>query len=159
PDSFGTSTPLGAGGPLAMMSGLESLRGYNPLDHLRYKEYLQFVTGEDRPLHPLDGPLTFPVISNFPTRPVLTTSTVGLLGSLSGQGPLLAATGLMPGRTDAPIKNRSLLDLLGTRYLVAPLDDAWRKDGWQLRCEDAQPLCFDFIAGGMRSLPPYAVYE
>jgi hypothetical protein len=160
PDSFGSSTPLGTGGPLAMMHGLESLRGYNPLDNLHYKEYLQFITGEDRPLHPLDGPLTFPVISNFPTRPVLSTSTVGLLGSPSGQGPLLAATGLMPGRTDAPIKNRSLLDLLGTRYLVAPVDDTRERDGWQLCCEDAQPLCFDFIAGGgMRPLPRYAVYE
>jgi hypothetical protein len=122
-DVFQTSTPLGTGGPLAMMNGLESLRGYNPLDNLRYKEYLQFITGEDRPLRPLDGGLTFPVISNF------------------------------------YIKNRSLLDLLGTRYLVAPLDDAREKDGWQRRYDDEHPVCYDFIAGGLRELPHYAVYE
>jgi hypothetical protein len=119
----GTGTPLGTGGGLAMMHGLESLRGYNPLDNLRYKQYLLFITGEDRPLHPLDGALTFPVISNF------------------------------------PIKNRALLDLLGTRYLVAPADDAREKDGWQRRLDDEHPVAFDFIAGGVRQLPPHAVYE
>jgi hypothetical protein len=123
PDAGGTSTPLGTGGTLAMMNGLESLRGYNPLDNLRYKEYLQLITGEDRPLRPLDGPLTFPVIGDF------------------------------------PIKNRSLLDLLGTRYLAAPRDDAREKDGWQRRYDDEHPVAFDFIAGGRRALPHYAVYE
>jgi hypothetical protein len=70
---LGTGTPLGTGGPQAMLGRLESLRGYNPLDHLRYKEYLQFITDEDRPLRPLDGPLTFPVMSNFPlaNKPLL----------------------------------------------------------------------------------------
>jgi respiratory nitrate reductase gamma subunit len=38
-----------------------------------------------------------------PALPVLSTSTVGLLGSPLGQGPLLSATGLFPGRsTQAP---------------------------------------------------------
>jgi hypothetical protein len=127
-DAPGTGTPLGTGGPQAMLHGLESLRGYNPLDHLRYKEYLQFITGEDRPLRPLDGPLTFPVISTTPV-------------------------------TFFPIKNRPLLDLLGTRYLVAPVEDARTRDGWRRVCRDDQPAGYDFIAGGVRGLPRYAVYE
>jgi hypothetical protein len=118
-----TGTPLGTGGPHAMLSGLESLRGYNPLDHLRYKEYLQFITDQDRPLYPLDGPLTFPVIGNF------------------------------------PLENRALLDLLGTRYLVAPVDVRREQDGWRPVCIDEHPVSFDFITGGLRVLPPYAVYE
>jgi hypothetical protein len=125
---LGTATPLGTGGPQALLCGLESLRGYNPLDHLRYKEYLQFITGADRPLRPLDGPLTFPVMSNF------------------------------------PLENKPLLDLLGTRYLLAPVgqlpaEGALGKAGWRMVAEDAQPVGYDFIAGGVRRLPAYAVYE
>jgi hypothetical protein len=120
----GTGTPLGTGGPQAMLHGLESLRGYNPLDHLRYKEYLQFITNQDRPLRPLDGPLTFPVMSNF------------------------------------PVVNRPLLDLLGTRYLVAPAgDETLRAGGWQEVYADDHPASYDFIAGGVRALPRFAVYE
>jgi hypothetical protein len=63
-------TPLGTGAPQAMLHGLEALRGYNPLDNLRYKEYLQFIWDRDTPLRPLDekNPLTFPVINDFPVR-------------------------------------------------------------------------------------------
>jgi hypothetical protein len=125
----GTATPLGTGGPQALLCGLESLRGYNPLDSLRYKEYLQFITGADRPLRPLDGPLTFPVMSNF------------------------------------PLENKPLLDLLGTRYLLAPADQlpaaasALDRDGWRKVAEDDGGTAYDFIAGGVRPLPRYAVYE
>jgi hypothetical protein len=72
---FTDDTPLGAGAPQAMLHNLEALRGYNPLDNLRYKEYLQFITDRDKQLHPLDpdSPLTFPVISDFPihNKPLL----------------------------------------------------------------------------------------
>jgi hypothetical protein len=63
-------TPFGPGAPQAMLYGLEALRGYNPLDNLRYKEYLQFIWDRDTPLRPLDekNPLTFPVINDFPIR-------------------------------------------------------------------------------------------
>jgi hypothetical protein len=66
-------SPLGAGAPLALVFGLEPVRGYNPLDVLRYKEYLQFLGDTDGPLRPLGGRLTFPVIGNFPVvnRPLL----------------------------------------------------------------------------------------
>jgi hypothetical protein len=120
---LGTGTPLGTGAPQAMLCRLESLRGYNPLDNLRYKEYLQFITDEDRPLRPLDGTLTFPVMSNF------------------------------------SLTNKPLLDLLGVRYLAAPADWPLPPDGWRLVATDDHPVGYDFIAGGMRELPPYAVYE
>jgi hypothetical protein len=59
-------TPLGAGAPLAMVTGLEPLRGYNPLDVRRYKEYLQFIAGQEKELYPLESTFTYPVIGNFP---------------------------------------------------------------------------------------------
>jgi hypothetical protein len=123
-------TPLGGGAPLALVARLEPLRGYNPLDNLRYKEYLQFIAGADEPLRPLDGPLTFPVLGNF------------------------------------PIKNKSLLDLLGTGYVLQPtalasLGPDWRLegDGWLAVGEDPAPVGYDFASGGPRPLPPYTVYE
>src|SRR5262249_12264539 len=61
-----TSTPLGTGAPLAMLARLEGLRGYNPLDNLRYKVYAQLASGVDSPLQPLDGRLTLRVSSNVP---------------------------------------------------------------------------------------------
>jgi hypothetical protein len=61
-------TPLGTGAPLAMVERIEALRGYNPLDVLRYKEYLQFIADRDEPLQPFASPLTFPVIGDFPIR-------------------------------------------------------------------------------------------
>jgi len=123
-------TPLGGGAPLAMIAGLEPLRGYNPLDNRRYKEYLQFIAGADQPLRPLDGPLTFPVLGNF------------------------------------PIKNKSLLDLLGTGYALQPTvlgacGDDWRLEGsgWRVVGNDPAPNGYDFATGGRRPLPAYTVYE
>jgi hypothetical protein len=122
-------TPLGGGAPLAMLTGLEPLRGYNPLDNRRYKEYLQFITGADEPLHPLDGPLTFPVIGNF------------------------------------PIRNKALLDLLGTGYALQPTafadSEDWRLQGpgWRPIGEDADAAGYDLVSGGRRPLPAYTVYE
>jgi hypothetical protein len=70
-------TLLGAGAPVAMINGLEPLRGYNPLDVRRYKEYLQFISDRDEPLVPMENPFTFPVINNFPV------ANKGLLDLLS----------------------------------------------------------------------------
>lgn len=125
-------TPLGGGAPLALVFGLESLRGYNPLDVLRYKEYLQFITDNDRPLRPFSGDLTFPVIGNF------------------------------------PIKNKSLLDLLGVRYLLQPDDVKFLPRGemfagdnpeWQAVAHDVAPAAYSFVAGGVWLLSAYTVYE
>jgi hypothetical protein len=123
------ATPLGGGAPLALVAGLEPLRGYNPLDNRRYKEYLQFIAGADEPLAALDGPLTFPVLGNF------------------------------------PIRNKALLDLLGTGYVLQPADftneDDWRLNGpgWRVVAEDGAPVGYDFTSDGLCCLPPYTVYE
>jgi hypothetical protein len=120
----GSATPLGAGAPLAMVHGLESLRGYNPVDNLRYKEYLQFIAGSDAPLQAQGGPLTYPILGDF------------------------------------PISHKRLLDLLGVRYLVQPsVRPPEHKDEWQAEREDPHAEAFDFIAGGLRPLPPYTVWE
>jgi hypothetical protein len=61
-------SPLGTGAPLATLLRIEGLRGFNPLDVLRYREYLLFASDEDRPLRPLEGPFTGVLIGNFPVK-------------------------------------------------------------------------------------------
>jgi len=68
-----------------------------------------------------------------------------------------------------PIINKSLLDLLGTRYLLHPADalgdfDAEGEPGrdprWQkVGLMDARPTAYSFLAGGVQQLPPYQLYE
>jgi hypothetical protein len=58
-------TPLGSGAPLAMLRGLEGLRGYTPLDNRRFKEYLQFIADRDDPLVPMKNPLAWPVLRDL----------------------------------------------------------------------------------------------
>jgi hypothetical protein len=62
----GVAFPLGGGAALARVHRLESLRGYNPLDYRRYKQYLSFVGGNAEPLVAMEGPLTYPVLGDFP---------------------------------------------------------------------------------------------
>src|SRR5213078_4166305 len=96
---------------------------YSPLDILRYREYLQFIAGEDRPLRALDNPFTYPVIDNFER------------------------------------KNRSLLDLLGVRYLLLPAGQVPEGKGWTAVERDEAVVVYDFLAGGWWELGPYLVYE
>jgi hypothetical protein len=59
-------TPLGLGAPLAQRYGLQPVRGFNPIDVSRYKEYLQFVFSDnDDRMVPLKNPYTLPVIPSF----------------------------------------------------------------------------------------------
>jgi Bacterial membrane protein YfhO len=58
-------SPLGQGAPVALVHGLEVVRGYNPLDVRRFREYLLFLTGEDRPVQALDGAQTRPVVGSI----------------------------------------------------------------------------------------------
>jgi hypothetical protein len=61
-------SPLGRGAPLALMENVEAVRGNNPLDLFRYREYLQLLTGEDKQLALFQGPTMFPVIGDLPVR-------------------------------------------------------------------------------------------
>ena len=115
--------PLGTGAPLALVAEVEAVRGYSPLDVLRYREYLQFIAGEDRPLRVLDSPFTYPVLGDF------------------------------------PVKNRSLLDLLGVRYLLQPEQEVPAGASWERGETFSSTRVYDFLSGGMRELGPYTVYE
>jgi hypothetical protein len=121
-DEEKSTTPLGAGTPLAMLDRLEALRGYNPLDNLRYKEYLQFITDHDKPLRPIESHFTYPVIGNF------------------------------------PVVNKSLLDLLGVRYLLQPAGRPVEGHGWRALPTDPEPSAYGFIVGGRQRMGPYALY-
>ena len=76
-DGKPVGAPLGRGAPLALEAKVEAVRGYSPLDTLRYREYLQFIAGDDRPLRALDSAFTYPVIDNFA---VVNRSLFDLLG-------------------------------------------------------------------------------
>src|SRR5579885_855107 len=79
-------------------------------------------------------------------------------------GPLDGAH-IFPVVGNFPIKNKSLLDLLGTGYALQPTAlaglDEWRLEGagWRAIGEDAAPSGYDSAAGGRRPVPPYTVYE
>jgi hypothetical protein len=134
-DAPGTEagTPLGGGAPLALIDGVEALRGYNTLDYRRYKEYLQFIAGSDEPLVPFVNELAgHPVIGNFSIR----NKNKSLL-DLLGVGYVLQPANL------------------------ASLDSKWQLpgEGWQVVREDPAPVGYDFATGGLGQLPPYVVYE
>jgi hypothetical protein len=57
------------------------------------------------------------------------------------------------------VKNRSLLDLLGTRHLVQPSAIPPEGDGWQEVARDPEPVAFGNVTGGMQALPSYTIYE
>jgi hypothetical protein len=128
-----STAPLGIALPLLNEPGLELVLGYNPLDVRRYKEFLQFIMDEDRPIVPHEGIFGFPILQPF------------------------------------PIRNKSLLDLLGACFALAPLDRSLsfaasgepdQNPRWQLRLVEPKPgNVFTFLAGGMQPLPRYALYE
>jgi hypothetical protein len=118
------STPLC--GALSIIARIDPIRGYNPLDIHRYKEFVQFISDRDAPVEPDNR------IGNF------------------------------------PIVNKSLLDLLGTRYLLQPtglevmapkLGDVEHDRRWKKIDEDPAPVAHIFVPGGLKRLPPYTVYE
>jgi hypothetical protein len=128
-----SSTPLGAALPLLGHVAIEPVLGYNSFDVRRYKEYLQFILDDDKPVRPREGLFGYPISDCF------------------------------------PIKNKALLDLLGTRYLLQPREtlmnfnemgepaqsERWRK----IDLEDPHPAAYSFLAGGKHNLPPYTLYE
>ncbi len=117
-------TPLGSGSPLALIHGVDSVRGYSPLDVRRYREFLQLIADEDRPLGALDSTFTYPVIASF------------------------------------PLKNRTLLDLLGVRFLLLPASEKPPGEHWHaVGRDDISEAVYDFLAGGMIDLEEYVVWE
>ncbi len=122
PETIGT--PLGEGVPQALLHQIEAVKGYSPLDLLIYREYLQMMGGQDKPLRAIDGIYTFPILGNV------------------------------------PIKDRGLLDLLGTKYLLLPAEAGSPGASWREVERDEHPFAFNFLQGGGRApLRPYVIYE
>jgi hypothetical protein len=164
PDAW--ASPLGPGAPLAPIWRLEAVRGYNPLDVLRYKEYLQFLSGTDKPLRGLGGGLMYPVLANFPLRlpkflDVLNVRYV-----------------LWPSPNDEPFSNPALLGALAVSFAGSPMlpgpllagstlaaNEATseatylKQAGWRTAFVDPAPLAFNFLWGGVTPTRPYIVYE
>ncbi len=134
PRTSANSTPLWPGLPAVLR--VEPIRGFNPIDVLRYKEYLQFMAGSDEPLRPIDRMYTSAVLGTFPIEN-------SALADLLGIRYLLLPADIP---LDAVVRN----------------DQA----AWALAAEDASPSTFAFIpdagAGepaGFHSLGAYRVYE
>ena len=122
PASRTKCSPLGRGAGSALALGIDTLRGYNPIDLARYKMFLQFLGDTDRPLVALRDHLAYPIVCNV------------------------------------TVKNASLLDLLGTRYLLMPNDMA-APPGWRKVLDDPAPRAFDVTTGGVLDLDSYTLYE
>lgn len=56
---------MGVGAPLAMVHRVESLRGYNPLDVLHFREFLAFILDDPTPVLAL-SPVAQPIVPNYP---------------------------------------------------------------------------------------------
>jgi hypothetical protein len=91
-------TPLTPG--LAMVDRLEPIRGYNSLDVLRFKEYLQMMTGRDDPMRPREGPLGFPVLGYFPVKNKPLLDLLGVRYLLQPAEAPLDSAGWEPVLTD-----------------------------------------------------------
>jgi hypothetical protein len=128
PDDSNTSA-LGTGYVLAPIDRLEGLGGYNPLDLLRTRQFLQFVGGSDRPVRPMEAPLGFPALAAFPLKEKKLLDLLGVRFLLqTRQGPWQPMEGEKEG-------------------------------DWQVVVEDEHPRAYNFARGGLRDLPSYAVLE
>jgi hypothetical protein len=71
-----STSPLGTGTPLALLNRLQPVRGYEPLDVQRYKEYLGMIENRDAPLRAGEN-LTMPAMIDLPLHNL---SLLDLLG-------------------------------------------------------------------------------
>lgn len=55
---------FGAGSPVASVHGVRSIRGYNPLDVARYRQFLAFIADEGEPQRAFSGNFTNPVMTS-----------------------------------------------------------------------------------------------
>jgi hypothetical protein len=91
-------TPLTPG--LALIERIEPVRGYNSLDVLRYKEYLQMIAGRDDQVVPRSGPLGFPVLGYFPVKNKPLLDLLGVRYLLQPADAPLDSAGWEPVLTD-----------------------------------------------------------
>jgi hypothetical protein len=68
PDFPAGGSWLGPGSPAASANGLHSIRGFNPLDVARYRQFLAFIADVGEPQQAFSGDFTHPVTVRFPIR-------------------------------------------------------------------------------------------
>jgi hypothetical protein len=137
PEEFSANhTPLWPGLPVVRQ--VEAVRGFNPIDVRRYKEFLQFVTDADKPLEAIDGMFTGPILGTFP---IVNQSLADLLGIR-----FLVQPAALP--------------------LELTVQDSAGREQWTRVFEDLSPETFNFVSVhpggsdcGVQPLPPYHVYE
>jgi hypothetical protein len=159
--------PLGGGAGLARVWRVEAVRGYNPLDYRRYKEYLHLAAGRDDPLHPQESPLAFPVLGDFDVtqKPLLDLLNVRyvLRPSEPSDGPhdLLRAVSALGLAAPGSAANRlpAAMTSAGVSASGVSALPPW-PGGWRAREQfPAGPGVFNFLAGGVPPLPAYTLYE
>jgi hypothetical protein len=135
-DRSANATPLWPG--MAAVHGIEPVRGFNPIDVARYKEFLQFVAGREEPLRPLDRMYTSALLGTFPVEEAALADLLGI---------------------------RYLL-LPDSVPLDAVVRDPSARRAWVKVAGDPAPRTFAFIPArrsaedvGVQPLPPHAVYE
>jgi hypothetical protein len=124
--------PLGPALPLLGEIQLEPVLGYNSFDLRRYKEFLQFTYGENRPLMPRTGIFGYPIIADFAVKHQRLSDLLGVRYLLR------------------PVADERRVDQRDRRDATP-----WRRMGEI----DRAPCVYSFLTGGMQDLPPYAVYE
>jgi hypothetical protein len=128
-----SSTPLGSALPMLGTIQLEPVLGYNSFDVRRYKEYLQFLLDEDRPIRPREGVFGYPIIDRFPIKNKALLDLLGVRYLLQPR----EAVGDFPERGEPGATDR------------------WRT----IDVEDSHATAYSFLAGGVQQLPPYTLYE
>jgi hypothetical protein len=127
-----SSSPLGSALPMLGNIALEPVLGYNSFDVRRYKEYLQFILDEDRPIRPREGLFGYPVLDGFPIR---NKRLLDLLGV------------------------RYLLQPREGGFEFTESGEPARNSAWTKRPCDTEPRAYSFLAGGMQDLPAYDCFE
>jgi hypothetical protein len=129
-------SPLGKGTLLSRTYGIPSLNGFNPIDVLRYREYLQRLSGQDRELKAFDpdpSGFGYPILRDYPIR---NREMLNLLG---------VRYLLQPAKMPVDEKKKD----------QAP---PFQYSGWEQRLVDSAPHTYD-LDQGVIALPPYIVYE
>jgi hypothetical protein len=122
---------LGAGCPLALIYGLETVGGYSPLDVRRFRDYLQFVSDDPEPMRPFEGAYGWPILKRVPVRNKRLVDLLGVRYLLQPRD-----------KKDQPAGH------------VSAREPAWRR---VLEDDDAQ--AYNFTTGGVSQLPPYELWE
>jgi hypothetical protein len=100
---LGFGSLLGPGSPGASVHGVPSVRGYNPLDVARYRQFLAFIADVGEPQRAFSGRFTHPVTVAFPVknRPLFDLLGVRFLVS-ARPDPVVDDTWLSPPGDLAP---------------------------------------------------------